>query len=399
MASLGGFVQRSPYDWAACMRSYSQRMNTYVFELPMRTGYHPVLDGAVKCVAAALRCRLTKGMETTPFGLETLQFYDSALKTLQRALDDPVESMSSHTLCATQLLFLFEALAQDIKNASIYHASGASRLIHHRGAERFETAFDKALLVAHAPVLIAECCGTATHCFFEAPSWQKVFEDCLDPNSGVPITDESVIRSIAVRCLAPGADVDATNIILNDRDDLEGRAEVLANVSKCLDGIWNWLDRYGAYSFNPFNADGTPVTDIHQGEDRLPGKRLDMIVLHDANILFLSRMAVGLGHPDAVTVERRARELAEGMVSGFTPDQVAAYNVRPNAAQAASVLLCLRVGKMFLQNSDRWMDFARANERRTAEGLPRELCEPDLLMSFLSPLGYSNPRDQKHKIQ
>lgn len=89
------------------MLSYSQRIRVFIYDLPGRTGYHEALDAAVKCVASALR-HLVYGSAQAASDTQTLALYGDALRKLQSSLNDPNDSRSAHTLCATQLLFLYE---------------------------------------------------------------------------------------------------------------------------------------------------------------------------------------------------------------------------------------------------------------------------------------------------
>lgn len=95
-------------DWSDFMLSYCQRMRVYLYDLPSRSGHDELLDSAIKCVASGLRWLLSGSERPAEMDAKTLALYGEALRRLQLALQDPVESKSSHTLCATQLLFLFE---------------------------------------------------------------------------------------------------------------------------------------------------------------------------------------------------------------------------------------------------------------------------------------------------
>lgn len=97
----------SQLDYFGFMLSYSQRIRVFIYDLPGRTGYHEALDAAVKCVASALR-HLVYGSAQASSDAQTLELYGDALRKLQSSLNDPNDSRSAHTLCATQLLFLYE---------------------------------------------------------------------------------------------------------------------------------------------------------------------------------------------------------------------------------------------------------------------------------------------------
>lgn len=95
-------------NWSDFMLSYCQRVRVYLYDLPSRTGHDELLDSAISCVSSGLKWLLSGSERPAEMDSKTLALYGEALKRLQQALDDSVESRSAHTLCATQLLFLFE---------------------------------------------------------------------------------------------------------------------------------------------------------------------------------------------------------------------------------------------------------------------------------------------------
>jgi hypothetical protein len=88
----------------------------YMAFLPSRAGKNGALDAATHCLSAAVRWYYVNafrehGGDDSYFGeseTEVLEQHTRALGQLCQALDDPKESLSSETLCATQLLCCFE---------------------------------------------------------------------------------------------------------------------------------------------------------------------------------------------------------------------------------------------------------------------------------------------------
>lgn len=78
----------------------------YVEFLPSRLGYSSSLDSAIQCVVGALRDLTLPLEQRTP--VTTLVSYTKALKHLQRSIADAEQCQKSETLCATQLLGIFE---------------------------------------------------------------------------------------------------------------------------------------------------------------------------------------------------------------------------------------------------------------------------------------------------
>jgi hypothetical protein len=77
---------------------------SYVTHVPCRLGYEVALDHAVQCVVAAFHALNSQSSSKQ----KTLSLYMRALNSLQQAIDDPERSLSAETLCATELLCLFE---------------------------------------------------------------------------------------------------------------------------------------------------------------------------------------------------------------------------------------------------------------------------------------------------
>lgn len=80
--------------------------STKVFSfIPSRYGHVPALTCATDCVVAKRRTMLTGRIEGEALVLER---YSKALRALQAALDDESQRCSPETLCAAQLLGVFE---------------------------------------------------------------------------------------------------------------------------------------------------------------------------------------------------------------------------------------------------------------------------------------------------
>lgn len=86
--------------------SAAKPLMLYLEFLPARLGRNRALDSTVDCVAKALRnfCLPADGRSN----VSMLQSYSKALKHLQKNLEDSGDYLSADTLCATQLLGIFE---------------------------------------------------------------------------------------------------------------------------------------------------------------------------------------------------------------------------------------------------------------------------------------------------
>lgn len=82
------------------------QLAVYLEYLPCRSGHSATLDGAVDCLVAALRDRVVPAAQRSP--AKTIASYNKALTSLNECLGDADRRLSSETLCATQLLGIFE---------------------------------------------------------------------------------------------------------------------------------------------------------------------------------------------------------------------------------------------------------------------------------------------------
>lgn len=107
-------------------RSVRNSTEEYLAHLPRRSGHNPALDAAVESVAVAVRKlwaqhRQPRGSTNQPFDesaplqlnredTDILVPYTKALHALQQALNNPIESTSSETMCAAALICYLEVL-------------------------------------------------------------------------------------------------------------------------------------------------------------------------------------------------------------------------------------------------------------------------------------------------
>lgn len=83
--------------------------STKIFSfIPSRYGQVPALSYATDCVVAKRRSMILGESGKHVAGLKALAQYSKALRALQVALDDEKQRCSPETLCATQLLGMFE---------------------------------------------------------------------------------------------------------------------------------------------------------------------------------------------------------------------------------------------------------------------------------------------------
>ena len=96
-----------------------RELETYAQYLPSRMGHSSLLDTAVRCVAHVFRefyCRYTTAnyVPNSVKQMETTFLYTQALAGLQKALNSARESLKPETLCATELLYMFEVRPESV---------------------------------------------------------------------------------------------------------------------------------------------------------------------------------------------------------------------------------------------------------------------------------------------
>ncbi|KAJ6783688.1 hypothetical protein PWT90_08046 [Aphanocladium album] len=254
--------------------SISQRMASYVFELPSRVGYNAAPDTAISCVAAALRWRSSLRHFGAASSEDFLLLYGKALQAIQRSIEDTEQCIAAETLAATELLCMFEALVRETKRPSTQHAAGVYQLIQHRGTERFTTDFEKSLLAAYVSVILIDAYYGGRRLFLEEPEWQSVLQSCIvaDPKVG--------------------------------------------------DRVW------ANHVFHPFNTDGSLVREIKYGEQHNWGKMLEQLCIYEAFLVVFNRLHVALRGRNASDVEEQSQRIAKNMLGdGVKPDSKTADGV------------------------------------------------------------------------
>ncbi|KAL7967964.1 hypothetical protein HDV63DRAFT_396082 [Trichoderma sp. SZMC 28014] len=136
-----------PKDAIVTAQASSQRLLSFI---PSRYGHVQLLRHATDCVIAKVQYISQPEENRSPKGdLKALMHYQKALQALQEALLDEREWAKPETLCATQLLGIFEALNGNEKGSWMQHVGGAARLVEARGAHMFKSEFEKALFLSH----------------------------------------------------------------------------------------------------------------------------------------------------------------------------------------------------------------------------------------------------------
>ncbi|KAJ3473916.1 hypothetical protein NLG97_g10073 [Lecanicillium saksenae] len=153
------------------------RQWSYFDYLPRYADANPALEAASRCVAARLQEFLIH--PHTPTSCGTLRLYIGALRALQAELEDRDACLSSETLCATQVLGLYELLKVSNVNVWNQHSAGASALVKLRGPAHYQTDFEKSLFLSQIGQIYHEALGEQRACFLESPEWLPVLDSMV----------------------------------------------------------------------------------------------------------------------------------------------------------------------------------------------------------------------------
>ncbi|KAK0707324.1 hypothetical protein B0H67DRAFT_587282 [Lasiosphaeris hirsuta] len=157
-------------DFSPAPRLGSSKLFSFI---PSRYGQVSALTHATDCVVAKFRSLM--GLESPGGESGVLVHYSKALRALQAALDDEEQRFTPETLCATQLLGVFELLSVNgMPHSWMRHVGGATRLIEVRGVDAFKSEFEMALLTAHVGPAITEAFLSNKPSFLASPAWHRI---------------------------------------------------------------------------------------------------------------------------------------------------------------------------------------------------------------------------------
>ncbi|EHK47301.1 hypothetical protein TRIATDRAFT_217905, partial [Trichoderma atroviride IMI 206040] len=133
---------------------------------------------AVDCLATRLEQIMIHATLSGRQEVIVLQHYTSALRATQEAIDNEAKRTAPETLCATELLGIFEVPQPD-RLAWMRHVAGTTQLIRLRGPHRFHSEFELALFMAHVGPMVVEAYLDIKECFLVEEPWQKVMHAAI----------------------------------------------------------------------------------------------------------------------------------------------------------------------------------------------------------------------------
>ncbi|KAL7823753.1 hypothetical protein V8C26DRAFT_383739 [Trichoderma gracile] len=203
-----------PKDRIITAQASSQRLLSFI---PSRYGHVSLLRHATDCVIAKLQYESQPAEHrSAKSDVKALMHYQKALKALQQALLDEMEWAKPETLCATQLLGIFEALnGNGRENSWMHHVGGAARLVEARGAHMFQSEFEKALFLAHIGPTVMSAFLNNTPCFLEQAQWQAVIREAVSEDTTLTKDKEFALALWGGLIVMPRLFKDTTELLLS----------------------------------------------------------------------------------------------------------------------------------------------------------------------------------------
>ncbi|QKX63076.1 uncharacterized protein TRUGW13939_10244 [Talaromyces rugulosus] len=310
---------------------------SYVTHVPCRLGHEVALDHAVQCVVAAFHALHSQSSSKQ----KTLSLYMRALNSLQQAINDPERSLSAETLCATELLCLFEYLTNDIDKAWLQHTRGAALLIEHRGPEMFTTEFEMSLLIGQMGIITTESYFDSKHCFLEQDAWMSTLQSAISPNSQFSDRSERVISLYESLIELTGLFSDCITIVMNpDEHDGVLYETLVRKVYTRREALSTWYHRWSKNIPNEMeDKTSSPMTD---GPYLWP----QILVTYQACVLMTNRMLVALDRTLGYLLEPESLEIAGQILT--------IRSSRQTDIRAGSMMASLSVAHSILDTAEDW---------------------------------------------
>ncbi|KIH93170.1 hypothetical protein SPBR_02488 [Sporothrix brasiliensis 5110] len=251
-----------------------------------RHGHVPALRFATDAVLAQLRLVALRAHGTPSTALArdaTLVLYQKALRAVQLALADERQRLTEETLCATQLLAVFELLDENVPSW-MHHAGGAAQLIRLRGAHRFRASEPgTALFMAHIGTIVMDAFLGNKACFLAEDAWMALLRSAiLDDPALTPVQDLSLAMWSHI-VTGPAKFKTVTDLVMAApalrAPDPRARDAIIAHLLADRASLVGWMDRamrHPAICDDDFEADdvyGIVFTRLTTGTRGSTGER------------------------------------------------------------------------------------------------------------------------------
>ncbi|KAL8712812.1 MAG: hypothetical protein Q9220_003020 [cf. Caloplaca sp. 1 TL-2023] len=326
---------------------------SYFTYIPSRFGNTRCLDDAVCCVAARVRQWITDPGRPSH---AVIQLYAKAVKSLQAALNDPLQCILPDVLCATEVLAIFELLDSERMKLWVRHAAGAAALIKLRGPTGYQTNYEQALFIAQVGPIYTEAMLKVSHCFLEEPRWQATLRSIVLQRKLFLLPGGLILRIWACICEIPGlyglvrtALQHPENLSAQKRNYILSRAQAVRSRLMRIGTDENLAVTRSSgpieFSFLPPERTGTDM-------------RFETLGVFATNLMKVERLIVTLDASLAVPLEAHAQQLAVQVMN------LEKWANRTNPRAVLLLALKLLAAKGTLLTADEW----RAETRSRAPG-------------------------------
>ncbi|KAL5356735.1 hypothetical protein BJX96DRAFT_171883 [Aspergillus floccosus] len=146
--------------------------------LPDIYGRNKTLDATIRCFVAHHIGSMTQNVQAVRYARSA---YVEALTALQRALDDPVQSVCPEVLCAVLVSCTYELFANSQDSITwMKHAKGLGQLVRFRGPGRYRGEFECNLLKAARGLIVMHAVFSGEECFLASDEWHAVMRQQFD---------------------------------------------------------------------------------------------------------------------------------------------------------------------------------------------------------------------------
>ncbi|KAI4186875.1 MAG: hypothetical protein LQ346_005606 [Caloplaca aetnensis] len=296
-------IRERPSRFLDLIRS---RQWSYFSYLPWLYGNTTSLDDAICCVAARVRQWITDPGRPTD---RVLALYAQAVRSLQRALDDPAQRFHPDVLCATQILSIFQMLDfESHSDVMVTHAAGAAALIQLRGPGRYQSNFEKALFLCQVGPIITEALLSVSPCFLEGPAWQSLFEEMALGKSPLSYFCDDFVKAWACISCVPGLFCRVQSAIGDiSADSRATQGRLLRHVLELRARLMTLAGEQDMLLSDPSGSAQEPFLLLNEAQS---GIQYDLLGLYATNLIRLERLVVALQPSGSISSEENAQRLA-----------------------------------------------------------------------------------------
>ncbi|KAI8630202.1 hypothetical protein F5Y19DRAFT_429323 [Xylariaceae sp. FL1651] len=350
------------------------RQPSYFSFIAPRFGHFPALDNAFRCLVTVAHSKLVPNRKRSDSVI--LGYYGKALRSLQAAVDDPIDRYAAETLCAASILAVFELF--NLRSEQLWgsHMAGVSRLIQLRGPARFGSEFEQALLLKLAYPILMHSMFCNIECVLDTPAWAKVFTDAIDPletfTDRSPLGISIMLAGIKIPGLRKRC-IHAVSIRAAD-DELDALA---AEMHSLRSYIITWRRDFNMALMRALDVEKYTYT---KNQNRCLDKRYDLLGIYSIVYITLSRLLICITSNGRALIEDEVqgqalelKQLYQSVREGTKGSSYDPINYRTEFVLSQQVLAANRA-------------IATHADFRSAVGSGR-IIDPNIMMKYFTILG------------